>query len=176
MALITIAFVVGVASVIAQAASLSQSATATFTALPTSAQPSGSISFPPPGSIPRDFSPEGLEKLWDVVCLDIILWCCQLKEVQVGPVDPPPFTTTRIPDLPIPVPSSPPALYPSWFAPAPKDVLPKLKLPKGFKFGVATAAYQVEGAVKNDGKGPTMWDWNSRQPGGVIDGTNGRRS
>ncbi|KAF9466011.1 glycoside hydrolase family 1 protein [Collybia nuda] len=114
-------------------------------------------SFPPAGSIPRDFSPAGLDKLWDVV----------------GPVEPPPFTTTRVPDLPIPVPSPPPALYPSWFAPAPKDVLPNLKLPKGFKFGVATAAYQVEGAVKNDGKGPTMWDWNSRQPGGVADGSNG---
>lgn len=52
--------------------------------------------------------------------------------------------------------------------------MPKLKLPKGFKFGVATAAYQVEGAAKNEGKGPTMWDWNSRQPNGVLDGTNGK--
>lgn len=51
--------------------------------------------------------------------------------------------------------------------------MPKLKLPEGFKFGVATAAYQVEGAAKSEGKGPTMWDWNSRQPGGVADGTTG---
>ncbi|KXN92057.1 Beta-glucosidase 1A [Leucoagaricus sp. SymC.cos] len=51
--------------------------------------------------------------------------------------------------------------------------MPKLKLPKGFKFGVATAAYQVEGAAKSEGKGPTMWDWNSRQPNGVADGTTG---
>lgn len=88
----------------------------------------------------------------------------------------PPFTTTRVPNLPIPIPSSPPALYPTWFAPAPKDILPNLKLPNGFKFGVATAAYQVEGAVKNEGKGPSMWDWNSRQPGGVIDNTTGVQS
>ncbi|GLB40933.1 putative glycosyl hydrolase 1 family protein [Lyophyllum shimeji] len=121
------------------------------------AQPTSSASFPPVGSIPRDYSPAGLDRLWNVV----------------GPVEAPPFTTTRVPELPIAIPSSPPALYPTWFAPAPKDVLPNLKLPKGFKFGVATAAYQVEGAVKNEGKGPTMWDWNSRQPGGVVDNTTG---
>lgn len=32
------------------------------------------------------------------------------------------------------------------------------KLPKGFVWGGATAAYQVEGATKVDGKGKTMWD------------------
>lgn len=93
---------------------------------------------------------------------------------QVGPVEPPPFTTTRVPQLPIPIPSSPPALYPSWFAPAPADILTNLSLPKDFFFGVATAAFQVEGAVKNEGKGPTMWDWNSRQPGGVADNSTGK--
>jgi beta-glucosidase len=51
--------------------------------------------------------------------------------------------------------------------------MPQLKLPKGFKFGVATAAYQVEGAVKSEGKGPSLWDWNSRQPNAVFDGTTG---
>ncbi|KIJ57308.1 glycoside hydrolase family 1 protein [Sphaerobolus stellatus SS14] len=34
-----------------------------------------------------------------------------------------------------------------------------LKLPEGFRYGVATAATQVEGAVKSDGRGPTNWDW-----------------
>lgn len=85
----------------------------------------------------------------------------------------PPFTTTAVPDIPIPVPSSPPALYPSWYAPAPKDVFPDLKFPKGFKFGVATAAYQVEGAVKDEGKGPIMWDWASRIPGFMEDNSTG---
>ncbi|CAA7270536.1 unnamed protein product [Cyclocybe aegerita] len=104
-----------------------------------------------------DFSPAGLERLWDLV----------------GPVEPPPFTTTRAAQTPIAVPSSPPALYPEWFSPNPRNILPDLKLPKGFVFGVATAAYQVEGATKNEGKGPSIWDWNSRQPGGVIDNTTG---
>ena len=31
-------------------------------------------------------------------------------------------------------------------------------LPKGFVLGGATAAYQVEGNTKVDGKGKTMWD------------------
>ncbi|KAG6916307.1 hypothetical protein DXG01_007464 [Tephrocybe rancida] len=119
--------------------------------------PTPSASFPPVGSIHPDYSPIGLEKLWNIV----------------GPVEAPPFTTTQLPVLPVAIPSPPPALYPSWFSPAPKDLLPELTFPKGFKFGVATAAYQVEGAVKNDGKGPSMWDWNSRQPGGVVDNTTG---
>ncbi len=67
-------------------------------------------------------------------------------------------------------------MYPSFYAPAPKDILPDLKFPKGFKFGVATSAYQVEGATKNEGKGPTMWDWAPRQPGGTIDNTTGERA
>lgn len=34
-----------------------------------------------------------------------------------------------------------------------------LKLPKGFKYAFATAATQVEGATKADGKGPSAWDY-----------------
>jgi hypothetical protein len=30
--------------------------------------------------------------------------------------------------------------------------------PKGFWWGVASAAYQVEGAVKDEGRGPSIWD------------------
>jgi beta-glucosidase len=33
-----------------------------------------------------------------------------------------------------------------------------LKLPKDFKWGAATAAYQVEGAATQDGKGKSIWD------------------
>lgn len=31
------------------------------------------------------------------------------------------------------------------------------KFPKKFIFGGATAAYQVEGATKEDGRGPCAW-------------------
>ena len=34
----------------------------------------------------------------------------------------------------------------------------KLKFPKGFLWGAASAAYQVEGGTKADGRGPNIWD------------------
>ncbi|KAK0487987.1 glycoside hydrolase superfamily [Armillaria luteobubalina] len=118
----------------------------------------GAASFPSIGSIPRgEYTPEGLEKLWDIV----------------GPVEPPPFTTTRVPSAAVTLPPSPTPLYPSFYAQAPRDILPDLKYPKGFKFGVATAAYQVEGAAKSEGKGPSIWDWATRQPNAVYDNTSG---
>ncbi len=41
-------------------------------------------------------------------------------------------------------------------------------------FGVATSAYQVEGAVDVDGRGPSTWDEFCTRPGAVLDGTDGR--
>ena len=48
-----------------------------------------------------------------------------------------------------------------------------LSFPQGFKWGCATAAYQIEGAVKEDGRGPTDWDVYSHTPGKIADGSNG---
>ncbi len=47
------------------------------------------------------------------------------------------------------------------------------KFPKGFLWGSATAAYQVEGAVKEDGRGATIWDTFSRTPGKTVGGATG---
>lgn len=48
-----------------------------------------------------------------------------------------------------------------------------LSFPQGFKWGCATAAYQIEGAVKEDGRGPTDWDVFSHTPGKTADGGTG---
>ncbi len=45
--------------------------------------------------------------------------------------------------------------------------------PQGFLWGSATASYQVEGAVKEDGRGPTIWDTFSHTPGKTHDGDTG---
>lgn len=42
----------------------------------------------------------------------------------------------------------------------------------GFLWGVATAAYQIEGAAHEDGKGPSLWDVFSHIPGNIRDGSN----
>jgi beta-galactosidase len=46
-------------------------------------------------------------------------------------------------------------------------------LPGSFVFGVATAAYQIEGAVTEDGRGQSIWDIFSHLPGRVHQGETG---
>jgi beta-glucosidase len=48
-----------------------------------------------------------------------------------------------------------------------------LRFPPGFVFGTATAAYQIEGAATEDGRGPSVWDTFSHTPGAVRDGDTG---
>jgi len=45
--------------------------------------------------------------------------------------------------------------------------------PPGFLWGAATAAYQIEGAAREGGRGDSIWDVFSRVPGAVADGHNG---
>ena len=45
--------------------------------------------------------------------------------------------------------------------------------PKGFLWGSATASYQVEGAVKEDGRGVSIWDTFSHTPGKTYMGDTG---
>ena len=47
------------------------------------------------------------------------------------------------------------------------------KFPEGFVWGTATAAYQIEGAWNEEGKGPSIWDTFCRQPGKIKDGSSG---
>ena len=45
--------------------------------------------------------------------------------------------------------------------------------PDDFLWGAATASYQIEGAVHEDGRGPSIWDTFSATPGRVLDGHTG---
>ncbi|MER7550995.1 GH1 family beta-glucosidase [Streptomyces anulatus] len=46
-------------------------------------------------------------------------------------------------------------------------------LPADFTWGVATAAYQIEGAVAEDGRSPSIWDTFSHTPGTIDNGDTG---
>src|SRR5712691_5610990 len=53
------------------------------------------------------------------------------------------------------------------------DDLPMPRFPAGFAWGVATAAYQIEGAVAEDGRHASTWDTFCRKPGAIRDGHTG---
>ncbi|KAF2467902.1 WD repeat-containing protein 26 [Lindgomyces ingoldianus] len=122
------------------------SATFNASAQPTSATPQ------------TDFSNSALALLWNFI-----------GPVSIGPV------TTTI--KPTPEPTSYAQPLASNFHPlvASKDPsLANLKLPEGFKWGLASSAYQIEGAAKDEGKGPSIWDLLShRVPNFVSDNTTG---
>ena len=44
---------------------------------------------------------------------------------------------------------------------------------KDFVWGAATSAYQIEGAVKEDGKGEHIWDVYTKEPGKIFEGHTG---
>ena len=45
--------------------------------------------------------------------------------------------------------------------------------PDDFVWGVATSAFQIEGASDIDGKGPSVWDTFCKQPGAIADASDG---
>jgi beta-glucosidase len=48
-----------------------------------------------------------------------------------------------------------------------------LAFPPGFGWGTATAAFQIEGAAREGGRGPSIWDTFAALPGRIADGSNG---
>lgn len=52
----------------------------------------------------------------------------------------------------------------------------ELRFPDGFLWGAATSSYQIEGAVHEDGRGPSIWDTFSARPGTVLDGDTGEKA
>jgi len=50
---------------------------------------------------------------------------------------------------------------------------PGVRFPEGFVWGAATAAYQIEGAATEGGRGPSIWDRFAGAPGKVHEGHSG---
>ncbi|CAI0463067.1 unnamed protein product [Linum tenue] len=58
------------------------------------------------------------------------------------------------------------------FRPCWSQNITRASFPKGFVFGTASSAFQYEGAVKADGRGPSIWDTYSHTFGKIIDFSN----
>ena len=56
------------------------------------------------------------------------------------------------------------------------DLHAPARFPKDFLWGTATSAYQIEGAVNEDGRGRSIWDTFAHTPGKIEDKTTGDRA
>ena len=45
-----------------------------------------------------------------------------------------------------------------------------IQFPENFIWGVSTSAYQIEGALSKDGRGPSIWDALAAIPGRIYNG------
>jgi beta-glucosidase len=54
-----------------------------------------------------------------------------------------------------------------------RGAMSRTTFPSGFLWGAATSAYQIEGAVREDGRGESIWDRFCRTPGRVEGDANG---
>ncbi|ORY62552.1 putative beta-glucosidase 34 [Pseudomassariella vexata] len=128
----------------------------TFPAISTSSQSFNVSATPTATRKNDDFSDDALAVLWE----------------QVGPIATGPINSTV---SPTPEPTS--YLQPGIFhplVPSYNRELADLKLPEGFSWGVASSSYQIEGAAKDEGKGPSIWDLLShRIPGLIADNSTG---
>lgn len=52
----------------------------------------------------------------------------------------------------------------------------RIEFPADFRWGAATAAYQIEGAAREDGRGESIWDRFAHTPGRVLNGDTGDRA
>ena len=48
-----------------------------------------------------------------------------------------------------------------------------VEFPQEFKFGAASASYQIEGGWDEDGKSPNIWDTVTKVPGYIFDNSSG---
>ena len=105
-------------------------------------------------NLPTDYSEKAWSSLWQ----------------QVGPVSTGIINSTVVP-TPEPSPVPPPYGFSSQIT---TGNLSGYNLPSDFVWGIASAAYQVEGAAMDEGRGPSIWDLLShRVPGYVADGATG---
>ncbi len=52
----------------------------------------------------------------------------------------------------------------------------KKKFPANFLWGAASSSFQIEGTQEGDGRGPSIWDDFCKQPGKIIDGSDGSKA
>src|SRR6201994_3921181 len=64
----------------------------------------------------------------------------------------------------------------AWAQGAAMDSPGVARFPGGFVWGTATSAYQIEGAVNEDGRGLSIWDTFSHTPGKIADHTHPDRA